>query len=77
MDRIQKCFVTALGIAEADVTDRVTYMSIQQWDSMGHMALVSEIEAEFDIMLDTDDILALSSVAEARRIVEKCGTQCS
>jgi hypothetical protein len=37
------------------------------------MALMNEIESMFDLMLDTDDILELSSVAKARAILVKYG----
>ena len=35
------------------------------------MALVAEIEAAFDIMLETDDIIDMSSFAKAKEIVAK------
>jgi acyl carrier protein len=71
--KLQNCFVNALGISEDLVTDSLAYTSIKQWDSVGHMALMNEIESMFDLMLDTDDILELSSVAKARAILVKYG----
>ena len=71
--RMAKCFEQALGIPADQVTASLSYNSIKQWDSVAHMALVAALEAEFDIMLDTDDILAMSSVAVARQILEKYG----
>ena len=67
------CFVQGLGIEAALVTDDLTYNSIRQWDSVGHMALMTEIETVFDIMLDTDDIIGLSSVAKAKALLIKYG----
>jgi len=46
---------------------------LKEWDSVGHMALVAALEGAFDIMLDTDDILGLSSVARAREILMRYG----
>jgi len=37
------------------------------------LVLITEIETEFDIMMDTDDIIALSSVGKAKPILEKYG----
>ena len=71
--RIIKCFEQALGIPADQVTDNLAYNSIKQWDSVAHMSLVAALETEFDIMLDTDDILAMSSVAVARQIMQKYG----
>ncbi len=71
--RLTKCFVETLGVPAAEVTDSRAYNSIKQWDSVGHMALVAALENEFNIMLDTDEIIALSSVAAARRILGQKG----
>jgi acyl carrier protein len=66
-----KCFVDALGISEETVADDLEYNSIPQWDSVAHMQLVAALEEAFDIMLDTDDIIDMSSVAKAREILKK------
>ena len=68
---IQEVFAKALGIDIAKVTDSLTYQSIPQWDSLSHMILISEIENAYGVMLDTDEVLDLSSVAKARAILAK------
>ena len=70
-DKLRECFSRSLGIPLGRVTDDLAYNTIKEWDSVGHMALVVEIEGEFDVMLDTDDILGLSSVAKAREILAR------
>lgn len=71
----QETFVTlvssTLEIAPAIVKDDLKYNSIPQWDSLGHMQLVAALEDEFDIMLDTDDIIGMSSIAIAKDILRK------
>ena len=71
--RLTKCFVESLGLSSSDVTDSLAYNSIKQWDSIGHMALVAAIESEFNVMLDTDQIIAMSSVGVAKDILLKHG----
>ena len=73
VSRLVKCFVESLGIPQAEVTDNLTYNTIKQWDSVGHMALVASLEAEFNVMLDTDEIIAMSSVLMAKQILQKHG----
>ncbi len=53
-------FVEALEVDESVVPELV-YQGIEEWDSVGHMSLVAEIEEAFDIMMDTDDIIDFSS----------------
>lgn len=37
-------------------TEGLVYTGIANWDSVGHMSLITAIEDTFDIMMDTDDI---------------------
>lgn len=61
----------ALGIEEYLVVDSLKYQSIPQWDSISHMVLISEIEDAFDIEIDTDEVIDMSSFAKAKEIVAK------
>jgi acyl carrier protein len=71
--KLRECFSRSLGIPEERVTDALAYNSLKEWDSVGHMALVVELEGTFDVMLDTDDILGMSTVAKAREILTRYG----
>ena len=70
-EKLVNCFVEALGVEEHVVVDTLEYNSMPQWDSVAHMVLVSTLEETFDIMMDTDDIIDMSTVAKAREILSK------
>lgn len=72
-EKLRSCFSQTLGIPMEQVTDDLSYNTIEQWDSVGHMAVVADIESTFDVMLDTDDILNMSSVRETVAILRKHG----
>jgi acyl carrier protein len=69
--KLKTIFAESLGINDNLVTDDLAYNMIPEWDSVAHMALVAEIDDQFDIMLDTDDVLDLSSFAKAKEILQK------
>jgi acyl carrier protein len=69
--KLVEAFSTALGISAEAVKDELTYNKIPEWDSTAHMILIAELEDKFDIMLDTDDIIDMSSVAQAKSILIK------
>lgn len=46
------------------------YQDIQAWDSVGHMSLVANLEDAFDIMMETDDIIDLSSYEKGMEILK-------
>ena len=68
-EKLITAFSSSLGIDERAVDDTLTYNSIPQWDSIAHMVLVTELEDVFDVMLDTDQIVDMSSVAKAKEIL--------
>ena len=50
-----------------------SYGETDGWDSAAHMALIAEVEGAFDVMLDTDEVIGMSSFAVARQILTKHG----
>jgi len=71
LERLRQTFSEALAIAPEQVVDTLRFNTIPQWDSVAHMALVAAIESAFDIMLDTDDVIDMSSFAKAQEIVDR------
>ncbi len=70
-NRLVSVFSESLGIDANTVVDDLKYNSIKQWDSVAHMKLVAALEDEFEIMLDTDDIIDMSSVGKAKELMSK------
>ncbi len=54
---------------DKESVENLTYQSIDAWDSVGHMGLIAAIEEEFDIMMDTDDIIDFSSFEKGIEIL--------
>ncbi len=74
-EKLQQVFCHSLGIEPEQVTDSLTYNTIKEWDSTAHMILIAELEDSFDVMLDTDDIIDMSSVGKAKEILAKYDIQ--
>ena len=70
-EKLRNIFAEALNIKIETVTDSLEYNSIPEWDSVAHMSLVAAIDRNFDIMLDTDDVIDMSSFAIAIEILRK------
>jgi acyl carrier protein len=69
--RLEDIFSETLGIDRAQVVDGLEYNSIKEWDSVAHMALIAALEENYDIMLETEDVIDMSSVGQAREILSK------
>lgn len=70
-DKLQKIFADSLGLKTDEITDDLSYATIAQWDSVAHMSLIAAIEEGFDIMIDAEDVINMSSFAKAKTIVAK------
>ncbi len=71
--KLTAAFATALVVPESKIHDDLAYNSIKEWDSTAHMLLIAELENVFNLMLDTDDIIDMSSVGKAKTILGKYG----
>jgi acyl carrier protein len=49
-------------LSETEVNDDLSFGDIPQWDSLGHMSLISALEDEFHLEVDADLIAQLTSV---------------
>jgi acyl carrier protein len=72
-EKLKSAFATILGVSPDDDFESMAYGQTQGWDSVAHMALISEIETVFDIMLPTDDVIGMSSFPKAQEIVARNG----
>ena len=66
----EKVFIETFSITE-DALEKLEYNQIEQWDSIGHMTLISELEDKFSISIDTDDIIDFSSYKKGKDILKK------
>ena len=70
LEKYNNVFMENLQITE-DQLAGLQYQGVELWDSVGHMSLVAALEDEFDIMIDTDDIIDLSSYEKGIDILKK------
>ena len=50
-------FTDSLSIEKNKFNEKLKYNDIPEWDSIGHMTLMSALEEGFNISIDTDDII--------------------
>jgi len=74
-DKLRQVFIDALALEPGIDVENLSYRSTEEWDSVAHMLLVGEIENAFDILLETQDVIDMSSYSLAREIVDKYGVQ--
>jgi acyl carrier protein len=70
-ERLKQVFIQSLNLDPKTDFSTVVYAQTKGWDSIAHMTLVAAIEAEFGIMMETDDVIAMSSFSKAREMLAK------
>ncbi len=72
LKKYQKIFVDTFTIDEKKTKlASLKYQDIQEWDSIGHMTLISNLEEQFKISIETDDIVDFSSFKKGMEILKK------
>ena len=72
-DRLRTVFVETLEVDEDFDVENLKYRDIEAWDSVGHMALVAAIEDEFDVELETEQVIDMSSFKVALDMLRGMG----
>ena len=70
LEKYNEAFTTTFEIGEEQLQG-LKYQDIAAWDSVGHMSLIAALEDAFDIMMETDDIIDLSSYEKGKEILAK------
>lgn len=55
------------------ITDELAMRDLEVWDSLKHMELVASLEQTFGVELTFDEIVAMQSVGEIKRVLRAKG----
>jgi acyl carrier protein len=70
LSKIQQAFKTTFNVEPESINIDTTPAEVPAWDSMGHVALASNLENEFELSFDVDEIMEMENVRQIVRIVE-------
>lgn len=70
-EKYNEAFKVAFELEDSELGSDLKYESIQEWDSIGHMSLIAELEDTFDISMEMDDIIDFSSYDKGIEILKK------
>ncbi|MBC8037230.1 MAG: acyl carrier protein [Rhizobiales bacterium] len=71
--RLIETFIEVFSLEPGADVAALKYRGIPAWDSIGHMQLVASIETAFDVMLETDQVIEMSSFDKALEILSANG----
>lgn len=70
IEKYKNAFFETFNVKDEQLIS-LEYQGINEWDSVGHMNLISALEENFNIMMDTEDIVDFSSFDKGIEILKK------
>ena len=71
LEKVTAIFRDVFDDDTIEIGEETTAADIEDWDSLTHITLVSEIEDAFDFKFSMKDVLGMKNVGEMLDILEK------
>jgi acyl carrier protein len=70
---LESLLADVLQVSIATVTDELSMKDLEVWDSLKHMELIATLEDQLDVQLTFDEIVAMRSVGDIKRVLNGRG----
>ena len=74
MENIEKynnAFMQVFGAKTEELNDNYGKETVEEWDSVHQLGLMTELEDAFDIMFDPEDIMEMTSYVKGKELLAK------
>ena len=75
IDRLAAIFEKVFSVEVAEFSPDLTPEDVLRWDSLGHMTLVMDLEDEFEVHFEVDEITEMTSVGKIIEMLQAKGTK--
>jgi acyl carrier protein len=69
-EKFRACIMRCLKLRRDQYRPDLRIGDVEQWDSVAHLDVLSELEREFGVRFDLDDMATLTSLPELLRWLE-------
>jgi acyl carrier protein len=70
---LEDLVATVLDIDRSSLNDTSSPASLDSWDSLAHVELITTVEETYDVILTTAEMRRADSIGELRRILQSKG----
>lgn len=71
LEKYNDAFIEVFGVSADALNDSFSKETVEEWDSVHQLGVVSALEDAFDIMFDPEDIMELTSYAKGKELLAK------
>ncbi len=68
-DKLLEILSQVLLLDKDKITDELRRKDYEPWDSMAHLVVVSEIENEFEIFFEDEEVIDLWTVGDIKKVL--------
>jgi acyl carrier protein len=70
-EQLKEVFAEALDLEIEEIEEDSSQDNLEDWDSLGHLNLISEIEKTFKVKITMDEVMEMTTYAKVKEIVNK------
>ena len=71
LEKLQNVFTEVFNVDASVLNDEFGKDTVGAWDSVHQLNINAQLEEEFDLLLEPEDIMACTSFAKAKEILRK------
>ena len=73
LEKLRQAFADSLQVDLAEITDSLNQESVEKWDSLAMISLITEIEAIFGVSFLVSELIELKSFSAAVEALKRKG----
>lgn len=73
IEKYRNAFMEALDLEEDEVSEDLALGETSEWDSLGHMILISTMEDAFEVSLDAEWMTEFNSYRSGMELLNRLG----
>jgi acyl carrier protein len=70
---VEEVVAKVFSVDPSEITDQSSRETIAEWDSMGHLALITSLEDQFKVSLAIADAMEMTNVGQIKMILKNYG----
>lgn len=75
LEKFNNAFVEVFSVETAKLNDDFSKDTVNEWDSVHQLSIVANLEENFDVLFEPEDIMAFTSYKAAKEIMNKYDIQ--
>lgn len=69
LEKLNQIFCEVYSVEESALNDDFINTNVETWDSIHQLSMVAAIEEAFDLMMDAEDILEMTSYNNVKQLL--------